>query len=213
MQFLLYLIVGGLSFLVDIGTFVALRRATMPVIPASVASFIVATVANYLLSILLAFERGRFSRHVELMRFLSVVLVGLALNTGLVWCFVYSLAIHPTVAKIAAVPIVLIWNYLGRRALVFDDRIPASIVLQCRIGTLAVDQRVGRHRGGAAGEMAAPAAMFRTGAAQFRRIATQGIADDPICSVRQDKPLGRGPARIVPRPIANRNFPLADFFK
>jgi len=127
MQFFLYLVVGGLSFLVDIGTFVALRRGAMPVIPASVASFVVATIANYLLSILLAFERGRFNRQVELMRFLSVVLVGLALNTGLVWCFVYPLTIHPTVAKIAAVPPVLIWNYLGRRMLVFDDRIPVPI--------------------------------------------------------------------------------------
>jgi len=129
MQFFLYLVVGGLSFLVDIGTFVALRRAAMPVIPASVASFIIATVANYLLSILLAFERGRFNRQVELMRFLSVVLVGLALNTGLVWCFVYPLTFHPTVAKIAAVPIVLIWNYFGRRMLVFDDRMPSPIRL------------------------------------------------------------------------------------
>ena len=127
MQFFLYLIVGGLSFFVEIAAFVALRRLAMPVISASVASFIVATVANYLLSIALAFERGRFRRHIELMRFLAVVLVGLALNTALVWCFVYPLAINPVVAKIAAVPIVLIWNYLGRRALVFDDRIPLRL--------------------------------------------------------------------------------------
>ena len=56
MQFFLYLIVGGLSFLVEIGVFVALRRAAMPVIAASVASYVVATLANYLLSILLAFQ-------------------------------------------------------------------------------------------------------------------------------------------------------------
>lgn len=127
MQFFLYLIVGGLSFLVEIAAFVTLRRLAMPVISASVASFIIATVANYLLSIALAFERGRFRRHIELIRFLAVVFVGLALNTALVWCFVYPLAIHPVVAKIAAVPIVLIWNYLGRRALVFDDRIPLRL--------------------------------------------------------------------------------------
>jgi putative flippase GtrA len=127
MQFFLYLIVGGLSFLVEIGTFVALRRTAMPVIPASVTSYIVATVANYLLSVLLAFQRGRFRRHVELARFLTVVLVGLALNTALVWCFVYPLAIQPTIAKIAAVPIVLVWNYLGRRMLVFDNRVPAPV--------------------------------------------------------------------------------------
>jgi putative flippase GtrA len=128
MQFFLYLIVGGLSFIVEIATFIALRRAAAaPVIPASVLSFIIATIANYLLSVVLAFQRGRFRRHVEVVRFVSVVLVGLVLNTALVWCFVYPLAIPPIVAKIAVVPIVLIWNYIGRRLFVFSDRIPFSI--------------------------------------------------------------------------------------
>lgn len=127
MQFFLYLTVGGLAFLVEISVFVALRRASMPVIPASVTSFLIATSTNYLLSVMLAFQRGRFSRHIELTRFLVVVLVGLALNTALVWLFVYPLAIPPTAAKIAAVPIVLVWNYLGRRLLVFGDEVPAPV--------------------------------------------------------------------------------------
>jgi|SRR5271165_1059140 len=127
MQFLLYLVVGGLSFIVEITTFVALRQAAFPVISASVLSFIVATIANYLLSVALAFQRGRFRRRAELARFLSVVLVGLVLNTALVWCFVYPLAIPPTLAKIAVVPIVLVWNYIGRRLFVFSDRVPPSI--------------------------------------------------------------------------------------
>jgi putative flippase GtrA len=130
MQFFLYLIVGGLSFIVEISTFLALRRSAMSVLPASVASFIVATVANYLLSILLAFERGRFRRHVEMARFLIVVFVGLALNTAVVWVLVYPLAMQATVAKIGAVPIVLMWNYLGRRIFVLGERIPALIQSQ-----------------------------------------------------------------------------------
>jgi putative flippase GtrA len=140
MQFFLYLIVGGLSFLVEISSFIALRLAMMAVIPASVTSFIVATIANYLLSIGLAFVPGRFQRHVELTRFLAVVLVGLALNTAVVWLFVYPLAIPPVAAKIGAVPIVLIWNYLGRRWLVFDDRVPAVV--------LALPEITGRGRAG-----------------------------------------------------------------
>jgi putative flippase GtrA len=140
MQFFLYLIVGGLSFLVEISSFIALRLAMMAVIPASVTSFIVATIANYLLSIVLAFVPGRFQRHVELTRFLAVVLVGLALNTAVVWFFVYPLAISPVAAKIGAVPIVLIWNYLGRRWLVFDDRVPAVV--------LALPEITGRGRAG-----------------------------------------------------------------
>src|SRR5712672_2265180 len=120
MQFLLYLIVGGLSFFVDIGIFVLLRMAEMSVIPASIVSFIAATGANYVLSTVLAFQGGRFRRHIELVR--------LALNTGLVWLFVYPLGVDPTLAKILAVPIVLVWNYLGRRLLVFHDRLPTPML-------------------------------------------------------------------------------------
>jgi putative flippase GtrA len=105
-QFFFYLIVGGLSFLVELATFIALPRAAMPVIPASVSSFVGATIADYLPSIVLAFQRGHHRIHVELTRF-----------------GVYRLAIPPTLTKIGVVPIVPIWNYLGSRKLVFE---PAS---------------------------------------------------------------------------------------
>src|SRR6516164_6843928 len=127
MQFFLYLIVGGLSFFVDIGAFIVLRSIEVPVIPASVTSVSLATAANYLLSVVLAFERGRFHRFVEMLRFLSVVLVGLGFNTLLVWCFIFRFSIHPAAAKIAAVPVVLIWNYLGRRLFVFSKDIPVAV--------------------------------------------------------------------------------------
>ncbi|MGA8699535.1 MAG: GtrA family protein [Xanthobacteraceae bacterium] len=127
MQFFLYLIVGGLSFFVDIGAFIMLRAIEVPVIPASVASFSLATGANYLLSVVVAFERGRFHRSIEMLRFLSVVLVGLGLNTLLVWSFVFRCSIDPAAAKIVAVPIVLVWNYFGRRLFVFGNDIPIAV--------------------------------------------------------------------------------------
>jgi putative flippase GtrA len=147
MQFLLYLIVGGLSFCVDIATFVLLQSAGVPVIPASITSFIAATGANYVLSTRLAFQAGRFRRSVEVARFLVVVLVGLALNTGFVWLFVYPLEVDPTVAKIAAVPIVLVWNYLGRRLLVFHAELPTPLLQSLsRAWRPQRHRRAGNHR-------------------------------------------------------------------
>jgi putative flippase GtrA len=127
MQFGLYLIVGGLSFIVDIGVFVALRAAAVPVIPASVVSFCFATGANYFLCILFAFTSGRFRRLIEVLRFIAIVFVGLMLNTVLTWYFVYRLHVQPVAAKIAVVPIVLIWNYLARRWFVFRAEIPTAV--------------------------------------------------------------------------------------
>ena len=56
-----------------------------------------------------------------------ILLVGLGLNTLLVWAFVYPLSMQPTAAKIVAVPIVLAWNYLGRRLLVFSNEVPVAV--------------------------------------------------------------------------------------
>jgi hypothetical protein len=44
-----------------------------------------------------------------------------------VWYFIYPLSLHPTAAKVIVVPIVLVWNYLGRRLLVFSNEIPVAL--------------------------------------------------------------------------------------
>lgn len=123
-QFAWYLMVGGLSFGVDIGAFLALQALATPVLAASALAFAAATAANYVLSYVLAFERGRFSRGGEIRRLLIVALVGLALNTGLVWLFVTATPMPPVMAKILAVPLVLAWNFLGRRWFVFRPEMP-----------------------------------------------------------------------------------------
>src|SRR5262249_44643287 len=55
-----------LSFFVDIGTSIVLRAIEVPVIPGSVISFGLATAANYFLCVVLAFERGRLQRYIEI---------------------------------------------------------------------------------------------------------------------------------------------------
>jgi putative flippase GtrA len=202
-QFLLYLIVGGLSFAVDIGAFVALRTATAPVIPASIASFCAATCANYFLCSLLAFTTGRFRRQVEVLRFIVVVLVGLTLNTALVWYFVYELNIHPTAAKIGVVPIVLIWNYLARRWLVFHAEIPAPIRswLERNLTEIAQFRRFLRYDdAGSAGvsetEARTEAVTHRqsTGAASHLSIERAAVCASPVANqiaILPDKATGR----------------------
>ncbi|GAB4174263.1 MAG: hypothetical protein OHK0024_11020 [Thalassobaculales bacterium] len=121
-QFLLYLVVGGLSFVVDIAVFVALYQHIDDRL-ASVAGFLTATCANYFLSYLLAFQRGRFGRANEVARLFAVAGIGLVLNTAFFELFV-RIGLHPVVAKVVAVPIVLIWNFLGRRLFVFHHSLP-----------------------------------------------------------------------------------------
>ena len=125
-QFGFYLVVGGLSFFVDIGAFMGLRAVGMPLYLASIASFVLATIANYFLSYVLAFKHGRFARGSEIARLFAVAGVGLALNTGFVWLFLRSDLFSEALAKIAAVPLVLAWNFLGRRIFVFAPSYPKA---------------------------------------------------------------------------------------
>ena len=129
LQLGLYFIVGGICFCIDIAGFVALRSLKLPILTASVLSFVTATLVNYLLCCGFVFRSGRFSRPEEIVRLFIIALVGLGLNTTVVLLLAKILRFDPTLAKILAVLPVFAWNYLGRRAMVFDGSPPAGIAL------------------------------------------------------------------------------------
>ena len=133
LQFVLYLFVGGLSSVLDIGGFAALKYLGVQYLVASSLSFVAATILNYFLSYVLAFQRGKYSQRSEVVRFWLVSLVGLLINTIVVWVLVTELAALPIVGKVMAVPVVLVWNFVGRRLFVFHkDLPPATIAMVAR---------------------------------------------------------------------------------
>jgi putative flippase GtrA len=103
LQFAFYLLVDGICFSVDIVGFVPLRYLDLPILGASAISFVTATIANYLLCCTLVFRSGRFSRSEEVLRLFAIALIGLPLNSAVVWLLVEILRFHPTLAKILAV--------------------------------------------------------------------------------------------------------------
>ena len=125
----IYLIVGGICFCIDVGGFVALRSLKLPILTASVLSFVTANLANYLLCCGFVFSSGRFSRPEEIVRLFIIAAVGLGLNTAMVLLLAKILWFDPTLAKILAVFPVFAWNYLGRRAMVFDGTPPPAMAL------------------------------------------------------------------------------------
>jgi putative flippase GtrA len=129
LQLGLYLIVGAISFFIDVGGFVIQRLCKLPILTASVLSFITATLVNYLLCCGFIFRSGRFSRPEEIVRLFIIALVGLGLNSAVVLLLTQILEFNPTLAKILAVLPVFAWNYLGRRTMVFDATPSAAMVL------------------------------------------------------------------------------------
>jgi len=116
-----YFVVGGIAACVDIGLFLALAQwLGLPYLPVSAASFVLATLVNYLLSIRYVFVSGqRFRRRWETMLVFAVSAVGLALNSAILWLSVEQLRLALPAAKLVATGSVFLWNYLARRIFIF----------------------------------------------------------------------------------------------
>ena len=116
-----YFLVGGVAACVDIGLFTLFaRQMGLPYQPVAAATFVLATLVNYLLSVRFVFHSGqRHARRVEIVLVYVVSAVGLAINAGILWLAVERLHLDLLVAKLAATAVVLFWNYGARRALVF----------------------------------------------------------------------------------------------
>ena len=123
-QVLRYGAVGGVSTVVDLAAFVVMVDLGLAVLFAAGASFTLGTLINYALCYRFVFVRDRFRRSEEVLRLFAVSAVGVGLNVLCVWLLLLVLPVPPLAAKIAAVPLVFAWNYLGRRWLVFHAHMP-----------------------------------------------------------------------------------------
>ena len=123
-QFLIYAVVGGASSVIDFGAFWLLISAKVPLVASATVSFVLATLLNYVLSYTVAFTRGRYSPKEEILRFWLVSLVGLLMNNGVIWALCDYAHMKPMIAKVIALPIVLLWNFVGRRLFVFHPDLP-----------------------------------------------------------------------------------------
>lgn len=125
-QFVWYILVGGLSFVADLAVFVGLLRLGAPVMGALAVGFVIGTLINYFLSLALAFTGGRHRPAGEILRLFAVALAGLGLTALLVWAFMTAGGLSALVSKVIATPMVLAWNYLGRRFFVFWPQMPLA---------------------------------------------------------------------------------------
>ncbi len=116
-----YFVVGGIAACVDIGLFAVFARGLgMPYLPVSVASFLAATLVNYLLSIRYVFVSGqRFRRRWESALVFAVSAVGLAVNSAILWLCVERAHAALLASKLVATGSVFLWNYFARRVLIF----------------------------------------------------------------------------------------------
>jgi dolichol-phosphate mannosyltransferase len=118
-QFVAYLFVGGVAAGVNVLVFVQLYSFGIALEIAAPTAFIIAAAVNYLLSIGLVFRhKAKWSAIWEIAIYCVVVLGGAMLDL-FITKVLFNRGSPPTVAKIAAIALLLVFNFAARRYLVF----------------------------------------------------------------------------------------------
>ncbi|MGC4001979.1 MAG: GtrA family protein [Pirellulales bacterium] len=123
-QFLRYCLVGGLAFVVDLGTLALLYRAFgVDVRIAAALGFLLGLIVNYAISVAWVFDRRNVSnRWLEFAIFMVVGLLGLFVNDQIIAFCSLFLEEHKDLAKIPAAAVVLVLNFGLRKLLLFQSR-------------------------------------------------------------------------------------------
>ena len=130
-EFLRYCIVGGIAFLADFGTLVVAQELFLNdvqggVYIATVLGFIVGLAVNYALSLWFVFtqkkDRGKGRSVGAFLVFGTIGLMGLGWTELGMWMGIELLKWNYMIVKVIVTGLVLVWNYLGRKLLIFNSR-------------------------------------------------------------------------------------------
>jgi putative flippase GtrA len=115
-----YGVASAAALSVDMGLLWAFVHLGVQYIVASAASFTAGAIVAYRLSISLAFRRHRMQdRRLEFLGFVAIGVVGLIINTAVIYICVQFLGLHYMLAKSAAAGFTFAFNFIVRRQILF----------------------------------------------------------------------------------------------
>ena len=122
MQFLIYALIGGVCALVNLAIFVVLLATGIPLTGSTIVAFILAAATNYLLCVALLFRhKARWNSTAEILVYGIVVIVAGGIDLGITR-LLYTLGNSAWFSKAIASFAGLIFNFVGRRVLVFPEK-------------------------------------------------------------------------------------------
>ena len=120
-QFLFYTFIGGFAAIVNFILFTGMFFAGWSITIAAPTAFVVAAIVNYFLCILLLFRhKTRWNSATEVLIFLFIVVIVGILDLQITK-LLFESGFSPPISKLIATGLVLIFNFLGRRFLVFPE--------------------------------------------------------------------------------------------
>lgn len=122
LQFFRYVFVGGIATVADWGTLYVLTEfAHMHHLVSAIIAFIVGLVVNFILSKMFVFkaDEARTNKYVEFIGYAVIGAIGLGITELIMYLFTDRLNMHYMLSKAIATVVVLIWNYLARKKIIY----------------------------------------------------------------------------------------------
>lgn len=117
LQIFKFVIVGGLSFVLDfILYYIFTRFLSIGEMTSQVMSFSISLIFNYMMSMRYVFvSKDSLKKHHEFMIFVTLSVLGAGLNWLLFYLMVYVLSINDLITKIVVAGIVMVFNFVTRK--------------------------------------------------------------------------------------------------
>jgi putative flippase GtrA len=121
-QIVKYIVAGAISAGIEILLLIYLVEVfVLHYLTANLMAFLFTNIVNYTLSRFWVFEGGKYKPKVEVVAFFVVVFIGLGINQIIMYMLVGNVNIDYRFAKIIAIGFAVIWNFLGKKFLVFKN--------------------------------------------------------------------------------------------
>ena len=116
-----YIVAGGLAFAADVSVLYALTELFgLHYLLSSTLGFSIGLLISYSLNIKWVFAYRKFQIQTEFPAFVAIVLAGYVINQTVLWLSVEALDAGYLLAKIGATALVLVFNFLAKKILLFS---------------------------------------------------------------------------------------------
>lgn len=124
-KFIKFGIVGFSGLFIDFGiTYLAKEKLNISKYIANAIGFLMAATSNYILNRVWTFQSTNPEVMVEFTEFFIISLIGLGVNTLLLWILVSKFKVNFYLAKVFAIGLVTLWNFLANAFITFNpDRL------------------------------------------------------------------------------------------